>query len=73
VDEIRLGFFVLGRERNPALNLPIFLLPRPVAEFYTEVMQTLSELGIDVRINDKPNEIPEPVRFIEDYTHASYD
>jgi hypothetical protein len=51
----------------------IRLFPRAVAEFYTEVMQTLSELGIDAHINEKPNEIPEPVRFSEDYTHASYD
>ncbi|MGH9548911.1 MAG: DUF5996 family protein [Terriglobales bacterium] len=44
-----------------------------VAEFYADVMQTLSELGIAVRIYEMPNEIPEPIRFNEDYTHASYD
>lgn len=51
----------------------IGLFPRAVAEFYADVMQALSELGIEVRIYDMPNEIPTPIRFGEDYTHASYD
>jgi hypothetical protein len=49
------------------------LRPRAVAEFYTDVMQALSELGIAVRIYEMPNEIPKPIRFTEDYVHASYD
>jgi hypothetical protein len=51
----------------------IALRPKPVAEFYREVMRALSELGIDIRIDDMPNELPEPIRFSEDETHASYD
>ncbi len=51
----------------------IDLVPRSVAEFYADLMQSLSSLGIDVRIDDMPNEIPEPIRFSEDRTHASYD
>ena len=51
----------------------IALSPRPVAEFYADVMQALSRLGIDVQINTMPNEIPNPVRFSEDYAHESYD
>jgi hypothetical protein len=49
------------------------LRPRAVAEFYTDVMQALSELGIAVRIYEMPNEIPKPIRFTEDYVHTSYD
>jgi hypothetical protein len=36
-------------------------------------MRALSELGIDVRIHGRPNEIPDPIPFTEDYAHASYD
>ena len=49
------------------------LVPRAVAEFYAELMQALSELGIAVRIYEMPNEIPDPIQFTEDYVHASYD
>jgi hypothetical protein len=44
-----------------------------VAEFYADVMLALSELGVAVRINEMPNEIPGAVRFSEDRIHASYD
>ena len=33
----------------------------------------LAELGIEVRINELPNEIPDAIRFSEDHVHASYD
>ena len=51
----------------------IGLFARSVAEFYAAVMHALSELGIDVHIYEIPNELPEPIRFSEDRTHASYD
>ena len=51
----------------------IGLKPMPVAEFYSKVMQALSELGIAARINEMPNEIPGAVPFSQDRTHASYD
>ena len=44
-----------------------------VAEFYAEVMVALRELGIAVRINEMPNEIPGAVPFPEDRAHAAYD
>jgi hypothetical protein len=50
----------------------IGLSPRSVAEFYAEVMRSLAELGIEVRIHEMPNELPAPIRFSEDRTHASY-
>ena len=51
----------------------IGLFPRSVADFYAEVMRSLAELGIDVRINQLPNEITDAIRFSEDHVHASYD
>ena len=51
----------------------IGLYPRTVADFYADVMQSLAALGIEIRIDDLPNELPEPIRFSEDRTHAAYD
>jgi hypothetical protein len=51
----------------------IALSPRSVAEFYADVRKALSELGIEVRIFERPNEIPDPIRFTEDRLHCSYD
>jgi Family of unknown function (DUF5996) len=51
----------------------LMLRPMSVAEFYAEVMHALAELGIAVRINEMPNEIPDAVPFSEDRVHASYD
>jgi hypothetical protein len=49
------------------------LRPMPVAEFHAEVMAALRALGVDVRINEMPNEIADAVRFSDDMEHASYD
>jgi hypothetical protein len=51
----------------------LMLKPVSVAEFYAEMMVALGELGLAVRINEMPNEIPGAVRFSEDRAHASYD
>jgi len=51
----------------------VVLRPAPVMQFYAEVMADLRALGIDVRINEMPNEIPDAVPFPEDSAHASYD
>ena len=44
-----------------------------VASFYAATMAALAELGIHVRIDETPNELPEPVKFPEDDVHAAYD
>ena len=49
------------------------LEPQPVAEFYRRLVSTLEALGIIVEINTKPQEVPDPVPFEQDYRHASYD
>jgi hypothetical protein len=51
----------------------VMLRPASVAEFYDEVMIAMRELGIDVAIDTKPNEVANPVRFEDDRAHASYD
>jgi hypothetical protein len=49
------------------------LRPRSVADFYQELMGTLSSLGIEVTITARPDEVPDPIPFAEDRVHASYD
>lgn len=49
------------------------LEPRSVADFYGDVMTALKSLGIPVKIWKMPVEIPGPVPFDQDRTHACYD
>jgi len=49
------------------------LVPRTVAAFYEEFMAALHSLGINVKVWDMPVEVPRPVRFTVDKSHASYD
>jgi hypothetical protein len=56
-----------GPERSIALE------PKSVAAFYRETFAMLANSGIDVKINPKPQEIPNPLPLDQDETHASYD
>jgi hypothetical protein len=56
-----------GRKREIALE------PKTVADFYREVMRTLDDLQMAVRIWPMPVEIPAPIRFDQDIQHHSYD
>jgi hypothetical protein len=48
-----------------------FPLPgRSVADFYADVLGSLRSLRIDVEINPKPQEVPDPVPFPEDGRHG---
>jgi hypothetical protein len=49
------------------------LAPRSVADFYKDVMTTLNEMKLPVRIWSMPVEIPSPIRFEQDTAHHSYD
>jgi hypothetical protein len=49
------------------------LRPQSVADFYAEVMSALRDLGMEIKIWTMPVEIPNPIRFEDDTTHASYD
>lgn len=49
------------------------LRPMAVADFYRELMAHLSALRLEVRINSKPCEVPDPIAFERDIVHAAYD
>ncbi len=49
------------------------LYERSVADFYNEFMAALKAIAINVKIWPKPVEVPDPIPFTEDHTHASYD
>jgi hypothetical protein len=51
----------------------IALAPKSVAAFYRETLSMLRSAGINRQINPKPQEVPNPIRFDQDETHASYD
>ena len=56
-----------GQTRSLALQ------HKSVAQFYHELLETLSEMGMNVSIHAVPNEIPEPIPFPEDEVHGTYD
>jgi hypothetical protein len=62
---------ILATSRGGRKIVPLY--PRNVANFYEEAMACLAALGIDVRINPLPQELPNPIPFPEDTVHASYD
>ncbi|HKF19604.1 MAG TPA: DUF5996 family protein [Candidatus Dormibacteraeota bacterium] len=49
------------------------LMPGSVSDFYQHVMNALSALGIELRINPVPVEVPNPIPFGADHEHTSYD
>jgi hypothetical protein len=49
------------------------LAPRPVADFYQDVMARLHALGVDVHIWTTPSELENAIPFERDRTHAAYD
>jgi hypothetical protein len=56
-----------GAARHVALE------PKPVADFYAQAMHALADLGIQVRIQAKPNEVDPAIPFAEDRQHWEYD
>jgi Family of unknown function (DUF5996) len=51
----------------------VALEPKSVAEFYSQTMQALDELGLRTHIQSHPNEVDPALPFAEDSEHASYD
>ena len=51
----------------------VALAPRSVADFYSEVVSTLSSLGIEVHIWRMPVEVADPIPFDQDKVHNAYD
>ncbi len=60
-------------ETSDGVRRTLPLAPRTVAAFYREVMATLGEMALPVRIWPMPVEIPSPIRFEQDTVHHSYD
>lgn len=51
----------------------VLLEPRSVADFYRDLFRQLDELGLQVRIEARPNEVPMAIPFDQDEQHAAYD
>jgi Family of unknown function (DUF5996) len=49
------------------------LRAKTVADFYQEYMDCLAALGVSVKINPMPVEVPNPIRFDLDTLHDTYD
>jgi uncharacterized protein DUF5996 len=64
---------VLAIRTSDGATRTIPLVPRTVAEFYREVLDTLEEMELPVRIWSMPVEIASPIRFEQDTVHRSYD
>jgi hypothetical protein len=60
-------------ETNQGRVVEIALKPQSVAEFYTKFMAALANLGVTQKIWTMPREVPDPIPFEQDQTHASYD
>ena len=60
-------------ETNDGMLKTLPLVPRSVAEFYSEFMAMLRSAGIEVKIWRMPVEIPDPIAFDQDRVHAAYD
>ncbi len=56
-----------GQERALALG------PISVAAFYRDLFAMLPAAGVDVQINLKPQEVPDPTPLDQDEAHAAYD
>ena len=49
------------------------LEPQAVADFHHRLLGLLHDLGIAVRIAERPNEVLDPIPFSQDRVHAAYD
>jgi len=51
----------------------VALEPQSVAMFYKRLMAVMDRLDLHVKINLKPNEVPDPIHFDQDELHRTYD
>jgi hypothetical protein len=63
---------VVIRTANGA-SAQVALAPKSVASFYAEFVQALASLGISIKIDRIPNELPNPKPFHEDDARRDYD
>ena len=64
---------VLRIEVSNGAQRQLPLRAQAVADFYAALRAALADLGIEMKIDERPNEVPNPIRFSEDHTHAAYD
>ena len=64
---------ILRIETSDGVQRQMRLRAQSVADFYSQVVAALTELEIRLRIDERPNEIPDAVPFSEDRIHAAYD
>lgn len=73
--EIRFDFIdhklLLETSEGHRIELP--LRAQSVADFYKDFMAALSKMGVSVEIWTTPCELPDPIPFEKDTTHAAYD
>jgi|SRR6185312_707512 len=76
-DVLDIEFNFIAHELNLRLGSgatrSIALRPQTVAEFYRQYLACLGSLGVSVKINPMPVEVPNPIRFDADTVHKSYD
>ncbi len=60
-------------ESSDGRDATVSLEPRPVAEFYRQVLEALARLDVRARIWTMPVEVANPIRFEADTLHRSYD
>lgn len=51
----------------------VALVPGAIADFHARVMGMLEEAGVPVAIDPMPSELPEPIRFDQDWAERPYD
>jgi hypothetical protein len=64
---------VLAIRASDGQTRTLKLAPRPVADFYREVLDTLRAMALPVKIWPVPVEVPSPVRFDENTGRGAYD
>ena len=57
----------------PKCSFPLKARCPLAAYFFAATIDLLDSLGVPVAIKETPNEVPNPIRFSEDRTHAAYD
>jgi hypothetical protein len=64
---------VLAIQVSDGRQTQLSLSPQPVADFYAELLNALTELGISTKINGVPNEVADAIPFSKDRMHQAYD
>ena len=60
-------------EKSDGAIFRMQLESQSVADFYSDLMDALRRMDLEVKINGKPNEVENPIPFAKDTTHHSYD